>query len=444
MRRIFFLLVVCLSFSIAGTALAQQSPVTPQAPRPDGSIVHVVQFGETLEGILAAYANYGVTLDNVLVYNNWRFRPQYIFVGDEIVVLPPGAVDPATGALVPGFSPAAAATAIPPTTAATAVPVQPTLAPTTAPTQNLPSEPSAPAFQAIQPFLPVGIASAEVALASTPEAESPTLEPQVPALATEEALEITPTITPELPTLTPTLEVVEQTTEEVIESTATSESPTEVVEVAPVVTEESIEPTATHTPESPTNTSEPTVLATEAIVENTPTQTPKPIDLASVPDFTAETGLICVRFFEDANQNGRFENSEALLTGGTIRIADTEESSTEDVLCVDDIPPGEMLIEATAPDSYGLTTSPSLKVQVIAGQTSEVIFGAVAGYQPPDTPVPAAETLTAPLPDTLQAVQTEAEDSFRLRDYSAFLVLAVALGLLIGGGAIIAALRSFR
>jgi LysM repeat protein len=77
--------------------------VDPQQARPDGSVVHVVKEGDTLDSIAVAYyRTFGVTKDDIFVVNAWRFPPQYIRIGQEIIILPPGSVDPATGQLTTG------------------------------------------------------------------------------------------------------------------------------------------------------------------------------------------------------------------------------------------------------------------------------------------------------------------------------------------------------
>lgn len=137
--------------------------VNPQTARPDGSVVHIVQFGDTLDGIIFAYNSLGIFIDKADLgrFNAWRFEPQFIYVGDAIIILPPGSVDPNTGQLLVtdveldaytagGQAPAAAATTAPQTTTDTTAPT-----PVPAASGNLPSEPSVPALQSIDPFVPV-------------------------------------------------------------------------------------------------------------------------------------------------------------------------------------------------------------------------------------------------------------------------------------------------
>lgn len=72
--------------------------VVPQGVRPDGSIVHVVQEGDTLSSIAYAYFDdYGVTLASIAELNNLKINTRFLRIGQEIVILPPGSVDPQTG-----------------------------------------------------------------------------------------------------------------------------------------------------------------------------------------------------------------------------------------------------------------------------------------------------------------------------------------------------------
>ena len=80
---------------------AQRPQVIPQEPREDGGIIHVVQFGDTLEGILEAYKDLEVTMESLQELNDWEFPPQYIFVDQEIIILPPGSITAAASSPPP-------------------------------------------------------------------------------------------------------------------------------------------------------------------------------------------------------------------------------------------------------------------------------------------------------------------------------------------------------
>ncbi|HML22989.1 MAG TPA: LysM peptidoglycan-binding domain-containing protein [Aggregatilinea sp.] len=87
---------------VAATAVQQQVVFTSaQPPQTDGSIIHTVQQGDTLSGIAYAYAEYGVTIQSIadldpVIEPNTRF----LTVGQKIMILPPGSVDPETGDLL--------------------------------------------------------------------------------------------------------------------------------------------------------------------------------------------------------------------------------------------------------------------------------------------------------------------------------------------------------
>jgi LysM repeat protein len=74
--------------------------VVPQGVRPDGSIVHIVQTGDTLSSIAYAYFDYDVTLDSIAALNGLKPNTRFLQPGQELMILPPGSVDPVTGQLI--------------------------------------------------------------------------------------------------------------------------------------------------------------------------------------------------------------------------------------------------------------------------------------------------------------------------------------------------------
>jgi hypothetical protein len=74
--------------------------VSPQDAQPDGSVIHTVGEGDTFDSIRVAYRYLGVTREDILELNDWDAPPRIILVGDKIKILPPGSVDPETGALL--------------------------------------------------------------------------------------------------------------------------------------------------------------------------------------------------------------------------------------------------------------------------------------------------------------------------------------------------------
>lgn len=87
----------------APVAVEQFAPfVSPQGVRPDGSIVHIVQSGDTLSSIAYAYSRYSVTIESIAALNEgMKPNTRFLQLGQEIMILPPGSVDPVTGQLVP-------------------------------------------------------------------------------------------------------------------------------------------------------------------------------------------------------------------------------------------------------------------------------------------------------------------------------------------------------
>jgi LysM repeat protein len=97
--------------AVIAPAPAEAPFVTPQGVRPDGSIVHTVQSGDTLSSIVYAYFEYSVTAESIAALNpGMRPNTRFLQIGQQVVILPPGSVDPVTGRLLPaGAAPAPAA-----------------------------------------------------------------------------------------------------------------------------------------------------------------------------------------------------------------------------------------------------------------------------------------------------------------------------------------------
>jgi LysM repeat protein len=130
------------------TATPLQVPfVKPQNVRPDGSIIHVVQAGDTLSSIAYAYRDYHVTNESIAALNPpMKPNTRVLQIGQEIVILPPGSVDPATGQLLPAGS------TIPPTIAPASTPIAALSTPVAGATPEAatPADTSAPTYTTVK------------------------------------------------------------------------------------------------------------------------------------------------------------------------------------------------------------------------------------------------------------------------------------------------------
>jgi hypothetical protein len=70
--------------------------VRAQRIRQDGSIIHIVRENDTFYSIAVAYRDL-VSREDILEFNGWDLPPSIISVGQEIIIVPPGTLDPTTG-----------------------------------------------------------------------------------------------------------------------------------------------------------------------------------------------------------------------------------------------------------------------------------------------------------------------------------------------------------
>ena len=113
---------------------------------------------------------------------------------------------------------------------------------------------------------------------------------------------------------------------------------------------------------------------------------PSPTPTSSVPTPMPVKGIgtICVYIFNDINGNAIAETGETSLAGGEISIASTAgdysktASSTGDdnAVCFSEITEGKYTISVAIPEGYNATTDQNYTVQLKAGDTSTVNFGA--------------------------------------------------------------------
>ena len=138
---------------------------------------------------------------------------------------------------------------------------------------------------------------------------------------------------------------------------------------------------------------------------------PKP---GSHPNPYADSAQVCFMIYADSNQNGAPDPGEHQLPGGVIDLRDAAGDvvarlhSNETAECLHDLPIGVMHAQATSPDSFALTSSSTLRLELGAGRRLDVNFGVAQGAAtaaplpftdaPPDSPEP-APAASSPLRD---------------------------------------------
>jgi len=127
--------------------------------------------------------------------------------------------------------------------------------------------------------------------------------------------------------------------------------------------------------EEPTPTPGPGAPPTE-----TPTPTPEP-----------GSGALCVLLYNDENGNGLYDDWEKPLAYGAVSVTTrvgsislTAETDNKDFTCFQDLPEGEYIITMAVPKDYNPTTAPNVTLNLRAGDTTYVTFG--AQHTEPDIP----------------------------------------------------------
>ena len=132
------------------------------------------------------------------------------------------------------------------------------------------------------------------------------------------------------------------------------------------------------------------------------TQAPAEATTTPVPGL----GTLCVLLFVDNNGDARRQEEEISLVGGAINISnrdgsvsitqDTPEhdpnSDTEDYFCTEGMLEGDYNVSVAIPEGYNPTTSLNVAIQLLAGDSTYLTFGAQAGSVVIDG--------STPLPDT--------------------------------------------
>ena len=332
------------------TAPPVASFVQPQPPQPDGSIVHVVNQGDTMDAI--AYA-YGVSRQQILDLNGLS-SGRFIFAGQELLIreASEAAASPTTVAAQP--------------TTVAAVPTQGTAV--------------VAAATVINPMAFMRIATDGSVIYTVQPGD--TLAALATALgkSADELLALN-NLAPDTP-LQPGSELI-------IQAPPGGGQP---VGPAPTVAETPV-PVVQATPAPIDTSAAPIVSITSGVLPA--------IDPAASP------AQVCVMMFNDANQNRLQEAGETLLPGGVIVLTldgvpagEYTTTGSNEPFCFSDLPAGNYLAQAQAPAGFGLTTPPQLLVQPATGWTINLGFGTAQGFETPAVPPADAASAGSSEPST--------------------------------------------
>lgn len=125
---------------------------------------------------------------------------------------------------------------------------------------------------------------------------------------------------------------------------------------------------------------------------------PEEPEMQPTPDFPTPTpfpgtGQICVVLYEDLDGNQMRSRDEHYLAGGVVSVSNRTGTYSEtketvggdpalvDPVCFEDLPEGEYNISMGIPEGYNPTTSMNFAIEVSAGDTIIIDFGAQPGSQ---------------------------------------------------------------
>jgi LysM repeat protein len=157
----------------------------------------------------------------------------------------------------------------------------------------------------------------------------------------------------------------------------------------------------TQDPAAPTQdpaapTSDPSAAPTEA--GSAPSATPEgqtPATQVAVVTEAVGVGTVCALMYNDENGNGVRDTVESLLAGGQLTVVDIGtgapvQSYTTDGInephCFEELPEGQYTISSAAPAAYNPTTVTSTPLEVSAGSTSALEFGAQPSAEAAEQP----------------------------------------------------------
>lgn len=468
----------------AGATAVPTSPpfvnfVSAQPPREDGSVVHTVQSGDTVDSIAFAY---GVTRQEILDLNNLS-NPRIIFVGQELIVRPAGSVETNAEATAESTS---EATELPDATSNPGVNFAPS---TPTPTRRAATNPFgstiiladgsvarvvqegdtfdsialqngltreqlqtlnpevnprdvAPGDQLIIRPAPgsssgaSGASGVAVAMANTDVSSGEADYQSAFAAATQTHVAYAQVIREQLPPL-PT--AIEENATPIIEADEQGAAlPTQIDELNRFLSD------STRLENAQTLIATSTMSATPLDPALAPTAAVLSVASGMVQPAinpAAATTTICVMLFEDVNHNRLQEVGEVLLGGGSIAllregaaVASYTTTGAGEPYCFSDLTEGSYSAQGVAPEGYGLTTPAQFRVQSGAGAPITVVFGAAQGVVTVPTPEPRPLS-TATAPTVAQSTSSP------LQENAGLIAFGMAGVVLVVGGGIALAVR---
>ncbi len=382
--------------------------VVPQGTQEDGSIVHIVQAGDTINSIAVAYGvrgSYLIELNNIL-------QPGLIRQGQPILIQPPSDEAPAEEEDVPE----AEEDTVDESETAAEPPAEDL---STGGTLNI--------------FVRDG--GTGVSLGAAIRAFS-SMEDD----STGDAGGLSSPTTADEPDVT------------VDTGGAASEDPApEVEEEAPVATEEVAEPVVEEEPTTDQEVTGPVVEAEESVeTEEVAEEAPQPTEVAAAaPDPLANVASLCVMIYADANNDTARQPAEGSVPGGMISLqregAEVDSFITDDspnMSCFENLEPGQYIVDATAPDGFTLLPSSRSRPNLPAGQQVNISFAAVDSSTVPEAAAPEVVTVPEdPAADLTAQTVAEDEDEDNLLQYIGLIVFGLAGLTLVTGVVVALALR---
>lgn len=153
----------------------------------------------------------------------------------------------------------------------------------------------------------------------------------------------------------------------------------------------------TNTP-APTATVDPNAAPTEA-APPTPSAAETPGAQATAVA-SANTGKLCATIYEDVNGNALREETEGAVSGGNLTLIEAATGAPvqsyitqpgEVQHCFENIAPGVYTLAAAPPSGYNATTSANARLEVQAGASVNIEFGAQQGSGGGTTTAPGGE-----------------------------------------------------